>query len=267
MSRATSSPAVVVNGGYIAGPLYDHAFFILAPLAALALGFLAVRTGGYDVRLSGRSAAGALMQVALPTYLSAAFTHAHLAAVFVRSHGDRRIFDTHRLRFTVVPLAVLAALLLSQWAFVAASVLVVWWDVYHSSLQTFGLGRIYDARHGNGPQVGRRADYLFNLLIYVGPVVAGLHLAPHLAGFARFSELGAPSISTFAAALLTRQAEVRVAVLGLGLPAIAAYVLYYARASRRATAFRGPSSSCSPPPPSARSRPGASARSARPSSS
>jgi hypothetical protein len=33
-------------------------------------------------------------------------------------------------------------------------VLVVWWDVVHSSLQTFGLGRIYDARRGNPPALG-----------------------------------------------------------------------------------------------------------------
>jgi hypothetical protein len=222
----------MVNGGYIAGFWYDHTFFILAPLFAVIVGFAAVQLGGYGLRLSGRSDGGVMLQVALPTYLSAAFTHAHLLAVAFRSHGNPRIFGAHRLRFTVVPVFVLAATMLSSWAFALASVAVVWWDVYHSSLQTFGLGRLYDQRRGNDPRQGRGADWLFNLLIYVGPVVAGVHLAPHLAILARFDELGTAAPSALAAAFLARHDDVRRLVLGIGLPGVAVYVWHYVRLAR-----------------------------------
>ena len=231
MASRAPRPALV-NGGYIAGFWYDHVFFVLAPLLALLVGLAAVALGGYGVRLSARSDEGRLLQVALPTYLSAAFTHAHLLAVVFRSHANPRIFAAHRLRFTLVPAALLAAMVLSRWAFVLASVAVVWWDVYHSSLQTFGLGRLYDQRHGNDPHAGRGADLLFNLLIYVGPVVAGAHLAPHLAAFARFEDVGAPAPAALAAALLAHHDAVQRLVLGLGLPGVALYVWHYARLSR-----------------------------------
>ena len=59
-------------------------------------------------------------------------------------------------------------------------VLAVWWDVYHSSLQTFGFGRIYDAKVKNNPTTGRRLDYWMNLFLYLGPVLAGAHFADHI---------------------------------------------------------------------------------------
>jgi hypothetical protein len=230
--QVRTTPRVVANHGYIAGPWYDHVFFILSPLAALGVGVLAVQAGGYQTLLSGRGATGALMRVALPTFLGSALTHAHLVAVFFRSHANRRIFATHRLRFTVVPVALLAAALLSQWVFVILSVLTVWWDVYHSSLQTFGLGRIYDQRHGNDPQAGRRADYLFNLLLYAGPVLAGVNLAQHLASFEKFRGVGGDVLAAWAAAVLQRADVVRTMVLAIGLPGLAAYLVYYAALAR-----------------------------------
>jgi len=229
---AAARRAPLVNAGYIAGFWYDHVFFILAPLLALMVGAAAVGFGAYSLGFRARTEAGVLIQVALPTYLSTAFTHAHLVAVAFRSHANRRMFDTYRLRFTLVPALIFAALLLSSWAFVVAGVIVVWWDVYHSSLQTFGLGRLYDQRHGNDPLVGRRADRLFNLLVYVGPIAAGVHLAPHLAAFARLDGLDAHAPSALAAALLARHEEVRRVVLALGVPGVLAYVWHYWRLAR-----------------------------------
>jgi hypothetical protein len=79
--------------------------------------------------------------------------------------------------------------------FVVASVLTVWWDVYHSSLQTFGLGRIYDQRAGNDVHLARRADYLFNLVLYAGPVLAGVNLWAHLKSFKKFDAVDADFLS------------------------------------------------------------------------
>jgi hypothetical protein len=229
---ASASRTSLVNGGYIAGFWYDHVFFVWAPLLALAVGAAAVHLGGYGLRLTGRGDSGRLLQIALPTYLSAAFTHAHLLAVAFRSHANRRIFESYRLRFTLVPAAAFVVMLASTWAFVLAGVIVVWWDVYHSSLQTFGLGRLYDQRHGNDPRAGRRADLLFNLLVYVGPIAAGVHLAPHLAAFGRFGALGAGEPADLAAALLARHDDVRRLVLGIGVPGLALYLWHYVGLAR-----------------------------------
>jgi len=72
---------------------------------------------------------------------------------------------------------------LSSPILVCTSVLATWWDVYHSSLQTFGLGRIYDMRAGNDALAGRRLDYYFNLLLYAGPILGGSALMAHLVDF------------------------------------------------------------------------------------
>jgi hypothetical protein len=116
------------------------------------------------------------------------------AVVFLRSHLNRSIFRLYPYRFTVVPIALWVAAILSQWVFVLTAFVAFWWDVYHSSLQTFGLGRIYDQRIGNDPTVGRRADYLFNLVIYSGPIFAGAALLWHLDSFKRFGAVDATSL-------------------------------------------------------------------------
>ena len=222
VSRA--GPRAAPAHGYIVGPVYDHVFFILAPVLALAVGGLAVVSGAYDLRLQSRSGAGALLQIALPTFLSSAFTHAHLAIVFFRSHGNAAIFRRHPFRFVAAPILLLAAALASQWVFVALSVLVVWWDVYHSSLQTFGLGRLYDRRHGNDVRLGRRADYLLNLVLYAGPVLAGVNLAEHLKSFGRFEEVDARFLASFGTLVLAHSDGLRAAVLAAGTLFLAAYL-------------------------------------------
>ena len=73
--------------------------------------------------------------------------------------------------------------------FVAASVLTVWWDVYHSSLQTFGLGRIYDRRAGN--DVDARAALARQPELRTVLVPLGLtFLVGYLFGYQRLARTG-----------------------------------------------------------------------------
>jgi hypothetical protein len=231
---ATSSGAgALKNGGYIAGPIYDWCCFILAPLFALGLGYLITNYGGFDHFLVGQDASGAFKRVAVPALFSMAFTHAHLVIVFFRSHVNQRIFRLYPWRFTVVPIALLIASLASQWVFVVIAVLTVWWDVYHSSLQTFGLGRIYDQRHGNDINLGRRADYWFNLVIYAGPVLAGVNLWAHLKSWKKFERVEARSLSGFADVLFARRLELRWIVVAVGALFVVGYLVHYYRLARR----------------------------------
>ena len=233
-----SRPAQQAGWRYIVGPVYDHVFFILSPLLALGIGAAAVAAGAYDLRLYSRTATGTMMQIALPTLLSSAFTHAHLVLVFLRSHVNRDIFRRYPFRFVGAPLLLLVAALVSQWVFVCLSVVVVWWDVYHSSLQTFGLGRMYDRRAGNDVTLGRRADYLLNLVLYVGPVLAGVNLAEHLKSFEKFEQVDAAFLTGFGRLVLARDHELRAAVLALGMTGLLVYLWHCRRLA--ASGYRFP---------------------------
>jgi hypothetical protein len=118
------------------------------------------------------------------------FIFAHLAAVGFRSHLNPQITRRNPLRFTLVPLALLVACGLSPWVLVITSVVATFWDVYHSSMQTFGLGRIYDMRTGNDPRAGRRLDMIFNLFLYAGPIAAGITLMDHVEDSYEFKKVG-----------------------------------------------------------------------------
>jgi hypothetical protein len=101
--------------------------------------------------------------------------------------------------------------------------------VYHSSLQTFGLGRIYDRRAGNDLQAGRRADYFFNLVVYVGPVLAGVNLGRHLHSFEKFDAIDLEFLARFGHAVLRRSDDVRRVVIPVGAAFLAGYSAYYWR--------------------------------------
>jgi hypothetical protein len=81
-------------------------------------------------------------------------------------------------------------MLISNWIAVIASVLATFWDVYHSGAQTFGFGRIYDAKAGNDPNEGRWLDFSLNQLLYAGPILAGATMMDHFEDFDEFEEVG-----------------------------------------------------------------------------
>jgi hypothetical protein len=168
---------------YIVGPVYDWAFFLLPPTLALALGIL----------LSGTELSGAEVSVwgasdSLAGFFLGAIVHAHLVAVFFRSHANPSIFRRTPLRFTLVPLALFAAIAVSPTLGIVASIVATFWDVWHSGAQTFGFARIYDRNHGTPPELGRRLDFWLNQVLYLGPVLAGVTLVDHLEGFEHFED-------------------------------------------------------------------------------
>jgi len=236
LSRALPVAAVtrpwIVEGGYIAGRVYDWFFFILSPLLAALLGWAVSAFGLERFRFSSADGQGVVREIAVVALASAAFTHAHLIIVVFRTHLNREVFRRHPHRFTTVPIVLFVASLASRWVFVCASVLSVWWDVYHSSLQTFGLGRIYDVRAGNDPKAGRRLDYLFNLVLYAGPVLAGVNLSAHLVSFKKFDVLDAPSLSQIADAVLAQSDELRALVVAVGVVLLGLFLVSYLTLTR-----------------------------------
>ncbi|MCC6559163.1 MAG: hypothetical protein IT372_40070 [Polyangiaceae bacterium] len=228
-SPETAPPAPAVRRSpYIAGPLYDWVFFLLPPVLSLAAGALISGTRFSDRRvwIGDHRTTGAALMIGV-------ITHAHLGAVFFRSHANPGIFRLHPLRFTVAPLLLLAAMMSSEWVLVSVTVLVVFWDVYHSGLQTFGLARIYDRNRGNDPAAGRRLDLWLNHLLYAGPILGGATMLAHVRKLEIFEEVGATFFAAVPALMQSHQRWLTWALLAGGTVFLAYYVIAYRRLMRR----------------------------------
>ena len=220
---------------YIVGALYDSVFFIGAPLVALALGALVFfppisATIDFRIELPSLNAQFSQHVVAMAIKV---FIQAHLVLVFLRSHLNPQINKLHPIRFFLVPAVLLVACLSSQVALIFVIVLAVWWDVYHSALQTFGLGRIYDARHGNDPNLGRQADRMLAFAIYIGPILAGTNLWAHLKHFKRFDAVNLESLAAFGDVVFAQKEDLQIAVFAIGVPIVVWYLLHYRRLTQQ----------------------------------
>ena len=223
------SPAAVAKrewfgSSWIASRPYDFLLLVFSPFLALGLAELLPlsdypfeRTeafGGIDTRIG---------------FFIAVWTSSHLIAVFFRSHANRHIFQQHRLRFTLIPLALFVAMGVSNWLLITGFVVGVLWDVYHTSMQNFGLCRIYDAKLGNDARVGRSLDMWANHFAYIGPLLCGLSLLATLDCFKEFRSLGWEAPARFLFTVQDGQGTFRWLVIGAG----ALFLVYYLAAYRR----------------------------------
>lgn len=209
---------------YLVGRAYDWAFFLLPPLLSLLIGIVisGSRFSQGKLSLGGREITAARLLVGT-------LTHAHLVAVLLRSHGNASIRRLHPVRFFLIPILLFLAIRGSAWIAVASTIVVTWWDVWHSGAQTFGFGRIYDRNAGNPPESGRRLDYWLNHLLYAGPVLGGATLLPHLAQFDGFQDLGTTLFTAIPATAESWRRYIAWALLGGGSLFLAYYVFTYVR--------------------------------------
>ncbi len=204
---------------FIVGPWYDWAFFLLPPVAALALG-IAVS----DARAVNEPFFWSDQQVTPAGLALGVLIQAHLVIVLLRSHGNRTVLRRHPYRFTLIPGLVLMGMLVSPVVAITCSVLATFWDVYHSGAQTFGFGRIYDAKRGNDPHEGRWLDFGLNQLLYAGPIVAGATMMDHFEDFMEFESVGVALFTRVPVFMTGHQATLTQLVLGLGMVFVAYYV-------------------------------------------
>ncbi len=191
----------------IAGPRFDAIFFWGAPLLAAFL-IWAWMLGAMALPAElGRPAVGLLV------YAVAVLTFAHLVAVAPRAYLNRQVFQDNRTRLVAVPILLIAALLVSPTLLVCAAVLTVFWDVHHSAMQTFGIGRIYDMKSGNGPNVLRTTDLRLNWALYVGPIAAGFSLLAHFQSFADFGRLDWGALAAMPGVIESKAVAIRTAAI------------------------------------------------------
>ena len=225
----SSSPAAPPRRStYIVGPVYDWAFFLAPPVAALALGIAVSGT-----RIADEPFIWSGQYVTVTTLLLGILIQAHLVLVLVRSHCNRTVLRQHPYRFSLVPGLLLMGMLVSPVVAVCCSVLATFWDVYHSGAQTFGFGRIYDAKRGNDPHEGRRLDFAVNQLLYAGPIVAGATMMDHFEDFMEFEAVHVAFFTRIPALMAGHQAILARVVLGLGAALLSWYVLANVRMARR----------------------------------
>lgn len=73
----------------------------------------------------------------------------HHAPGLMRAYGDRKLFRRFWLRFTIVPIATLTIFLMfSLQQLPGVTLILVVWGLWHFLMQTYGFGRIYDAKVG-----------------------------------------------------------------------------------------------------------------------
>lgn len=222
-----AAPPKAASTGYIVGPIYDSVFFLYAPLFALVLGICISKTtlASEKAILYGR-------EVYPSSVLIGTFIAAHLVIVLLRSHGNREVFKRHPLRFTLVPLLLFLAVFASDWVMVSVTVIAIWWDVYHSSMQTFGLGRLYDRKRGNDLEQGRRLDQWINHLFYIGPILGGAALMDHVDYFDNFKRVESVFFTAVPARVESIHGILTWIVLGVGTPFLIYYVYAYWRMAK-----------------------------------
>jgi hypothetical protein len=217
------------KGPYIVSFTYDWVFFLAAPMLALALGILV--SGNNALSVSEYSFGGERDN--LIGFFTGTMIHAHLVAVFFRSHGNPAIRKLYPIRFLVVPIILWLAIVVSPWIAVASTIVATFWDVWHSGAQTFGFARIYERNHGTPPELGRRLDFVLQQVMYAGPILAGATLMDHVDSFSNFDKIGVTLFSSVPTSIEAHHRELAYAVIGIATVVVFAYVLVYWHLARR----------------------------------
>ncbi len=138
-------------------PYINSVFDILFIIGAPVLAFTAITLVSYPRSITGRF----LIDPQTPEWFiafSSVITHTHVMMVFARSHMNQKVFRRFPYRFIAVPILIMGALTGFPLLTGILAVVALYWDEWHTLMQTFGFSRIYDSRLGNDPRVGRGLD-------------------------------------------------------------------------------------------------------------
>lgn len=100
------------------------------------------------------------------------------ASTFFRAYLNKEVRNRYWFRIKVMPFVFLAMTYISKELFIIMFVAEMFWDYHHTALQTWGIGRVYEAKGGD-PKVGRNIDRIFSY---------GMHMIPFIS-FLYFSEV------------------------------------------------------------------------------
>src|SRR5947209_13180346 len=95
-------------------------------------------------------------------FVAAVAALGHHLPGMIRAYGDRALFERFRWRFIIAPVFLVAVCVgFYFWGIKATPVVLIVfaWGVWHGMMQTYGFGRIYDAKMGSFAPVTRRLDF------------------------------------------------------------------------------------------------------------
>ena len=211
----------------IGGARFDAFCFWGAPLLASLFVWLWASLALALPAPAGRAA------IALLVGAVGVLTFAHLIAVVPRAYFNREVFAANARRLTIVPALLIAALFLWPAVLLLGTLLVVFWDVHHTAMQNFGLGRIYDMKAGNDALTLRRTDLALNWALYVGPLAAGASLLSHFAGFGALRTINLETLAAAPGVIESHSAAIRDLAIAAWLSTILGAAILYAGAMRR----------------------------------
>src|SRR5947209_14146563 len=92
----------------------------------------------------------------------------------IRAYGDRSLFERFRWRFILAPIFLLAVCIgFYFWDIKTNPVIMIvfLWGIWHGMMQTYGFGRIYDAKIGSFAAVTRRLDFAMCAVWFASGVI------------------------------------------------------------------------------------------------
>lgn len=100
------------------------------------------------------------------------------SSTMFRAFLNKDILKKYYGRIVILPLIILALTFISPQFMVFLFILELFWDIWHSALQNWGVSRIYEAKSGNNGYRYRSLDRWLNLFIYIGPMLVFMTLSP-----------------------------------------------------------------------------------------
>lgn len=90
----------------------------------------------------------------------------------IRAYGDRTLFSRFKIRFIVAPIAILAVCIWSSiYDIQAVQLVAMAWGIWHGMMQTYGFGRIYDAKASARAASRARIDLALCVAWFSGAVL------------------------------------------------------------------------------------------------
>lgn len=105
----------------------------------------------------------------------------------IRAYGDRALFERFKWRFIIAPVFLLTVCVGFYFWDIKANpivMIVFLWGVWHGMMQTYGFGRIYDAKTGSFAPLTRRLDFATCAIWFAaGVILSPARMTDTLEGF------------------------------------------------------------------------------------
>src|SRR5438067_3587919 len=150
----------------------------------------------------------------------------------IRAYGDRALFERFRWRFILAPVfLVVVCIGFYFWDTEANPVIlsVFLWGVWHGMMQTYGFGRIYDAKIGSFAVVTRQLDFVTCAIWFAaGVILSPARMTDALSGL---YQCGLPFIPPLGIHILQR--TLLVAAIAVSILWVANYIRMWIAGTRQ----------------------------------